>query len=175
MINNIRIVAAAAMACASLASHAQAPEYETPPTNRRFGIQVGSLHDGKSEPVAQIGVGYRVDPTWTVEALGIINLLFMRDGATNSGPFEFDHAFGARLVAGMPLTERWDLRAGVGVMSVSELRGLDIHGDRRDRTDAMLSLATMCRMTRHWSMGAEVSTLARTHAVNVGLRGEVHF
>jgi hypothetical protein len=163
------------MACASLAAHAQAPVFETPPTNWRLGIQVGSVHDGKTEPVAQIGLGYRFDPTWTVEALGVFNLLFVRDGATNSGPFEFDHAFGARVVAGMPLNERWDLRAGVGVMSVSEERGLDIHGDKRDRADAMLSLTTMYRMTRHWSMGAEVSTFPRTHSLNLGLRGEVHF
>lgn len=163
------------MACASLAAHAQAPVFETPPTNWRLGIQVGSVHDSKTEPVAQIGFGYRIDPTWTVEALGVFNLLFVRDGATNSGPFEFDHALGARVVAGMPLNERWDLRAGVGAMSVSEERGLDMHGDKRDRTDAILSLTTMYRMTRHWSMGAEISTFSRTHSLNLGLRGEVHF
>ena len=175
IIDNIRILAAAAvLASAALAAHAQVSG--APDTHWKFGVQVGSVHDhSRTEPAVQLSFGYDIDRTWSVEALANVNLMFVRDGVGNSGVYEFDHAFGARVLATLPLSERWNLVGGLGVAQVHEELDLDNHGDSRNKTGALVSLAAMYRANRHWAMGVEASTFAQSHTLNLGLRGEIHF
>jgi len=91
------------------------------------------------------------------------------------GAYEFDNALGARVLARLPLSERWSLVGGLGATQVHEERGLSLYGDARYRTGALVSLAAMYRASRRWSMGVEASTFAQSHTLNLGLRGELHF
>ena len=178
IINDIRILAAAVLACASLAAQAQSTADSAPMTHWKFGVQVGAVHDNaKTEPVVQLSFGYDFDRTWSVEALASVNALFERDGAgaNANSAYEFNSAVGARVLATLPLADRWNLVGGLGVMRVDEQQALAIDGPSRYKTDALVSAALMYRTSRHWSMGVEASTFAQSHTVNLGLRGEVHF
>ena len=178
IINDIRFLVAAVMACASLAAQAQSTADPVPYTHWKFGVQVGAVHDNsKTEPVVQLSFGYDFDPTWSVEALANVNVLFERDGAgaAADSPYEFNSAVGARVLATLPLSERWNLVGGLGVVRVDEQQALAIDGPSREKTDALVSAALMYRTSRHWSMGVEASTFAQSHTFNLGLRGEVHF
>lgn len=134
------------------------------------------MHDnGKSEPSAQISFGYEIDRTWSVEALLNTNLLFVRDGTDSTQPYEFDSAYGARVLAALPVAGNWSLVGGLGVTRIHEERGLTIHGYGRDRVGAMVSAAAMYRIDRRWSVGLELSSFTQSHTFNAGLRGEIHF
>lgn len=164
------------MASASLAAQAQSavPEggYNT---HWKFGIQAGTVQDRRTEPSVQLSFGYDIDPTWSVEALINVNALFERDGALPQGDYEFDSAYGARVLATLPLSQRWNLVGGLGIAQVHEEQGLDIYGPSRNKTSALVSAALMYRANRHWAMGIEASTFAQSHTFNLGLRGEIHF
>ena len=165
------------MACTSLAVHAQASAKEpAPDTHWKFGFQVGSVHDnGKTEPDLQLTFGYDIDRTWSVEALASLNLLFERDGFGNTGIYEFDHAYGGRGLATLPLSQQWSVVGGLGVVQVHEDPDLNYFVAGRNRTEALVSAALMYRANRHWAMGVEASTFAQSHTFNLGLRGEIHF
>jgi len=146
------------------------------PTRWRFGVQAGSVHDNsKTEPVLQLTFGYDIDRTWSVEALASINALFERDGIGSTGIYEFDHAYGGRVLATLPLGRQWSVVGGLGVVEVHEDPDLDYHAPGRNRTEAMVSAALMYRANRHWAMGVEASSFTASHTFNLGLRGEIHF
>ena len=167
------------MASASLAAQAQStvPDggYDT---HWKFGVQLGTVHDNaKTEPSVQLTFGYEFNPTWSVEALANVNALFVRDGNSvdDRSTYEFNSAVGARVLATLPLGDRWSLVGGLGVVQVNEELGLALHGYDRYKTDALVSAALMYRMNRHFGLGVEASTFAQSHTLNLGVRGEVHF
>ena len=170
----IRLLCAAALACASFAAAAQGDDERD--THWHASAQLGSVHDnGRTDPVVQIGFAYEFDRTWAVEALLNANMMFVRDGTDPTQPYEFDSAYGARVLATLPLSNRWNLVGGLGVVKVHEERGLTIHGYGRDRTGAMVSAAAMYRISRRWSLGVELSSFTASHTADAGLRGELHF
>jgi hypothetical protein len=175
IIDSIRILVAAVMGLAALAAQAQAPVADPSPDTRwRVGIQPGAVTENAvTDPVLQVSLGYRLDRNWSVEALGVVNILFMRTGG-QPGPYEFEDAFGMRVLGTLPLGRSWDLVGGVGIVQLYEDTGV-IDGSGRHRTDAIASLSAMYRRSRHWSMGIEASSFVRTHSTNLGLRGEIHF
>lgn len=171
---NLRITCAAVLACASLAAAAQARDDAD--THWHASVQVGSVNDnGRTDPVAQFGFAYEMDRTWAIEALLSANVLFVRDGTDPTQPYEFDSAYGARVLATLPVGGHWNLVGGLGVAKVHEERGLTTHGYSRDRTGAMVSGAAMYRVSRRWSWGLELSSFTASHTTNAGLRGELHF
>jgi hypothetical protein len=177
-INDLRILAAALTVGASLAAQAQSTTESAPPTHWKFGVQVGTVNDNsKTEPVVQLSFGYEFDRTWSVEALASVNALFERDGANaNAGsPYEFNSAVGARVLATLPLNDRWSLVGGLGVVRIDEQQALAVDGPSRERNGALASAALMYRTSRHWAMGVEASTFTQSHTLNLALRGEVHF
>ena len=176
MNNNIRIhVLAAALAIVALGARAQSVDDAAPP-RWKFGVQAGSVHDNsKTEPVVQLTFGYDIDRTWSVEALASLNALFERDGIGSTGIYEFDHAYGGRVLATLPLGRQWSVVGGLGVVEVHEDPDLDYHAAGHDRTEAMVSAALMYRANRHWAMGVEASSFTGSHTFNLGLRGEIHF
>ena len=178
IIDNIRILAAATLACASLAAQAQSTEDTSHDTHWKFGVQAGTVHDNaRTEPSLQLSFGYEINRIWAVEALANVNALFVRDGAGNGDnlTYEFDSAFGGRVLATLPLSDKWNFVGGLGVVKVHEDLGLGITGPSRDRTGALVSASLMSRMNRHFGLGVEASTFAQSHTLNLGVRGEVHF
>jgi hypothetical protein len=175
IIANIRILAAAVLACAALAAQAQSTD-AAPDTHWKFGIQAGTVNDNsKTEPVLQLSFGYDIDRTWSVEALASVNLLIERDGFGSTGIYEFDHAYGGRVLATLPLSQQWSVVGGLGVVEVHEDPDLNYHVHGRNTAEPLVSSALMYRASRRWSMGVEVSTFAQSHTLNLGLRGEIHF
>ena len=172
--NKNRILCAAVLAGASLAAAAQSDA--APDTRWHAGLQLGSVHDnGRGEPSAQITFGYDIDRTWSVEALLNANMLFVRAGTDPTQPYEFDSAWGARVLATVPVGGNWDLVGGLGATTVHEERGLALHGYSRERGGLMVSGAAMYRVSRRWSLGLELSSFTAAHTFNAGLKGEIHF
>jgi hypothetical protein len=99
----------------------------------------------------------------------------VRDGTDSTQPYEFDSAYGARVLAALPVAGNWSLVGGLGVTRIHEERGLTIHGYGRDRVGAMVSAAAMYRIDRRWSVGLELSSFTQSHTFDAGLRGEIHF
>ena len=167
------------MASAALAAQAQSTVPDGAfDTHWKFGVQAGSVHDnGKSEPSLQLTFGYEFNPTFAIEALANVNLLFERDGniIDDRSTYEFNSALGARALATLPLSDRWSLVGGLGVVQVNEELGLALHGYDRYKTEALVSAAMMYRMNRHFGLGVEASTFTQSHTLNLGVRGEVHF
>ena len=147
------------------------------PTHWRFGVQVGTVQDhNNTEPSAQISLGYDINRTWSVEALANVSLLFMRMGGMSQGDREFDYAAGARVLASLPLSDRWSLVGGLGVVQFEDDIGTGTGNNLPERrTSPMVSLAASYRMSRRWSLGLEVSSFTQVHGFNAGLRGEFHF
>ena len=177
IINNIRMFSAAILAGASLAAQAQ-PVDDMVPTHWRFGVQVGTVQDhANTEPAAQVSLGYDIDRTWSVEALANVSLIFMRIGGLNAGEHEFDGAVGARVLATLPVGERWSLVGGLGVVRFEDEVGTEgrLNNITQNKTSPMVSLAAAYRMSRRWSLGLEVSSFTQAHTFNAGLRGEFHF
>ena len=177
MINNKRILAAALLASATLAAHAQAPAAEpVRDTQWTFGVQVGMVNDKvHRQPSLQLSLGYDINPTFRVEGLANINALFVRDGTDPSQPYEFQQFIGGRVLASVPLSESWKLTGGLGVGPLEEERGLTLHGYTRTSTDEIVSAALMYRVRRHWGIGLEASTFVQLHTFNLAVRSEVHF
>ena len=177
IIKTIRILSAAVLACASIAAQAQsAPEYA--PTPWRFGFQFGTVQDhDNTEPVAQISMGYEINPTWSVEALGSISLLFIRMGGMEEGRREFDYAVGARVLGTLPVSEHWNLVGGLGLVKIGDEvgRGQPLESAGHERASPMVSVSAMYRKSRRWSFGLEVSSFTALHGINGGLRSEYHF
>jgi len=174
--NKIRILCAAALACASLAAQAQSDDREFPGHPWHLGIQVGDVQDhGRGNPVAQVSLGYDIDRTFGVEALANISLLFMRDGALKQDDSLFDSAVGARALASLPLGESWKLTGGLGVVRFQDEVGDAGRNVTRQKTSPMVSLSAMFRSSRRWTVGAEIASFTSSHATSVGLRGEFHF
>jgi hypothetical protein len=177
IIKKIRSLFAAALACGTFAAQAQSVA-DMAPTHWRFGVQVGTVQDhNNTEPVAQISLGYDIDRTWSVEALGNVSLLFMRMGGLEQGDREFDYAFGARALARLPLSDRWSLVGGLGIVKVGDEigAGIGVSTIGQDRISPMVSVAAKYRMSRRWALGFEVSSFTQLHGFNAGLRGEFHF
>ncbi len=130
-----------------------------------------------TEPAAQVSLGYDIDRTWSVEALANVSLVILRDGGLQAGDREFDHAVGARVLAALPLGDRWRLVGGLGVVQFEDETGNGtIFGtDKHSKTSPMVSLSAMYRLGRRWSLGVEASTFTQAHTFNAGLRGEFHF
>jgi len=173
---SLRITCAAVLACASFAAMAQSAD-DVAPTHWRFGIQLGTVQDhNNTEPAAQVSLGYDVNRNFSVEALANISLLFMRVGGLAQGDREFDSAVGARVLGTLPLGDQWSLTGGLGVVAFQDEVG-DATGNsvNHHRTSPMVSLAAMYRMSRRWSLGAEVSSFTAEHTGNAGLRAEFHF
>ena len=169
-------MAAALLASAALA--AQAQNTEAPDTHWKFGVQFGTVQDhSDTEPVAQFSLGYALDRTWSVEALASVSLITIRTGGQQPGDHEFDGAFGGRVLATLPLGERWNLVGGLGVVQYQEDFGRGpLFGNGHDhKTSPMVSLAATYRMSRRWSMGLELSSFTQEHSFNAGIRGEFHF
>jgi hypothetical protein len=178
IIKVIRILAAAALACAAFGAQAQAVDDDLPTTHGRFGIQLGTVQDhNNTEPVAQLSLGYDFNRTWSVEALADVSLLFIRMGALNAGDREFDYAIGGRVLANLPLSDNWSLVGGLGLVKFEDEVGVgsDANNITQSRTTPMVSLAAKYRVSRHWSLGLEVSSFTKVHGVNGGLRAELHF
>ncbi|HEY8976001.1 MAG TPA: outer membrane beta-barrel protein [Burkholderiaceae bacterium] len=175
--NKIRILCAAVLAGASFAAAAQSGD-DAAPTHWRFGVQLGTVADhNNTEPVGQISLGYDFDRTWSVEALASFSLAFVRDGGLQQGDREFNDAVGARVLAALPMGDRWRLVGGLGLVNFSEDVGVGMpaENDHVHKTSPMVSLAAMYRLGRRWSLGAEVSSFTQPHSVNAGLRAEFHF
>ena len=165
------------LACASIAAQAQAGD-DVAPTHWRFGFQFGTVQDhNNTEPAAQVSLGYDIDRTWSVEALANISLAFMRTGGLQDGDREFDSAVGVRALATLPLSERWNLVGGLGVVQFTDETGNGTLFDNttRRKTTPMVSLAAMFHKSRRWSYGLELSSFTQVHSFNAGLRSEFHF
>jgi hypothetical protein len=177
IINNIRILSAAALAIATLSAQAQSTDAEAA-THWKFGVQLGTVQDhNDTEPTAQVSLGYEIDRTWSVEALANVSLLFIRTGGQQPGDREFDSAVGARVLATLPLGERWNLVGGLGMVAFEDEvgNGTLFESTRENRTSPMVSLAATYRLGRRWSLGLETSSYTQAHTLNVGLRSEFHF
>ena len=175
-IRTIRTMCAAALACASFAAAAQSEDAASTPW--RFGIQVSTVQDHhKTEPTAQLSVGYELNRYVAVEVLANASLLFERDGGgLREGDHEFNSAVGGRVLASLPLGDRWSLAAGLGVVRFNDDIGLGNGADPGENTTSpMASLSAMYRASRRWSFGAEVSSFTKQHTFNAGLRSEFHF
>jgi hypothetical protein len=173
---NLRVTCAAVLACASFAAMAQTGDAAAS-THWRFGLQLGTVQDhDNTEPAAQVSMGYDFNRNVSVEALADISLLFMRVGGLKQGDREFDSAVGARVLGSLPLGDQWMLTGGLGVVAFQDEIG-DATGNNvsHHRTSPMVSLAAMYRMSRRWSLGAEVSSFTAEHTANAGLRAEFHF
>lgn len=131
----------------------------------------------RTEPAAQVSLGYQIDRMFAVEALANVSLLFIRDGEfLNPGEHEFNSAIGARVLVTLPLGERWSVVGGLGVVSFEDDVGMGAYGiDRTSKTSPMASAALMYRSSRDWSMGVEAASFTSAHSTSVGLRGEWHF
>ena len=163
------------LAATAFAAHAQS---DIAPTHWRFGVQIGTVQDrNNTEPSAQISLGYDIDRTWSVEALANVSLLFERDGGLQPGDREFDDAVGARVLAALPLGDRWRLVGGLGLVQFADETATgEFEGTvRHTRTSPMVSLSAMYRLGRRWSLGVEASSFTQAHSFNAGLRGEFHF
>jgi hypothetical protein len=177
IIKKIQILVAAVLASAVVLAQAQSTG-PTPVHHFQAGIEVGAVSLDKSSkfaPSAQVSFGYRFNPNFAIEAVALTNLLIVRDGVNDNGPWEFEHYLGLRGVGYLPLDEYWELMGGAGAGQTEQSLNLDIYGAKRHRTDEQLSVGLMYRRNTHWSMGFEASTLLQTQAINVGLRGEIHF
>ena len=130
-----------------------------------------------TEPTGQISLGYDINRTWSVEALANFSLAFVRTGGLQPGDREFDSAFGARVLATLPLSDRWSLVGGLGVVQVEDElgNGTLLDNTHQYKTSPMVSLAAMYRIGRRWSLGLEASSYTQSHTFNAGLRGEFHF
>ena len=162
----------AATACAAQAQSDDAS------TRWRFGVQLGSVQDrNNTEPTAQVSLGYDIDRTWSVEALGNVSLLSVRIGGLQQGDREFDYAVGARVLAALPLNDRFRLVGGLGLVQFEDEtgNGVLVDNDKHTRISPMVSLAAMYRLGRRWSMGVEASSFTESHTFNAGLRAEFHF
>jgi hypothetical protein len=176
MKNEIRILCAAALACASLAVQAQSDAGTAPAHPWHFGIQVGDVQDhGEGNPVAQLTFGYDIDRSFGVEALANVSLLFMREGALKKDDTLYDSAVGARALASLPLGEEWKLTGGLGVVRFEDEVGDGAHNRVRQKTSPLVSVSAMYRKSHRWTFGAEVASFTSAHALSVGLRGELHF
>ena len=177
IIDNIRILAAAALAIGTLSAQAQSTDAEAA-THWKFGVQFGTVQDhNDTEPVAQVSLGYDLDRTWSVEALANISMVVVRTGGQQPGQREFDSAFGARVLAALPLAERWSLVGGLGVVAFEDElgNGTLFASTREHKASPMVSLAATYRLGRRWSLGLETSSYTQAHTFNVGLRSEFHF
>lgn len=173
---NLRITCAAVLACASFAAMAQSGD-DVAPTHWHFGIQLGTVQDhNNTEPAGQVSLGYDFNRNVSVEALAHISLLIMRIGGLKEGDREFDSAVGGRVLGSLPLGDQWKLTGGLGVVAfqdeIGDATGNNVH---HHKTSPMVSLAAMYRMSRRWSLGAEVSSFTVEHTANAGLRAEFHF
>jgi hypothetical protein len=130
-----------------------------------------------TEPTGQLSLGYAIDRTWSVEALANFSLAFIRDGGLQQGDREFDSAVGARVLATLPLSDRWRLVGGLGVVQFRDETGSGTLSDnvKHSKTSPMVSLAAMFRVGRRWSLGVETSSFTQAHSFNAGLRSEFHF
>jgi hypothetical protein len=174
-IDNIRILAAALVAGTVFAAQAQSLD-AAPSTHWKFGVQVGTEQDhSKTEPAVQATLGYDIDGTWSVEALVNASTIFIRDGGLRAGDREFDDAYGVRVLATLPLSERWSLLGGLGIVEFQDDIGTTLSKITEHKASAMVSLAAMYRIGRRWSVGVETSSFIQAHTFNVGLRGELHF
>ncbi len=165
------------MAAAAFSCQAQSAD-EVAPTHWRFGLQFGTAQDrNRTEPTGQLSLAYAIDRTWSVEALANFSLLFVRTGGLKPGDHEFDSAAGARVLATLPLGERWSLVGGLGVVYVEDEVGDDTYLGNTHfyKTTPMVSLDAMYRLGRRWSIGLETSSYTQAHTFNVGLRSEFHF
>ena len=164
----------AATACAAQSQSVDAAS----PTHWRFGVQLGTVQDrNNTEPAGQLSLGYDIDRTWSVEALANVSLLSVREGGLKDGDREFDYAAGGRVLAALPLGERWRLVGGLGVVQFQDESGVGTLTDtvKHTKTSPMVSLAAMYRLGRRWSLGVEASSFTQAHTFNAGLRGEFHF
>lgn len=164
------------LACTLGAAQAQS-ENAASPSHWRFGIQLGTVQDrNNTEPTAQATLGYDIDRTWSIEALVHVSVLFMRVGGLNEGEREFDSAVGARVLATLPLNDRWRLVGGLGIVQFQDDAGGALGETITNRkTSPMVSLAAMYRLSRRWSLGLETSSYTRSQTFNAGLRAEMHF
>jgi hypothetical protein len=129
-----------------------------------------------TEPTAQATLGYDIDRTWSIEALVHVSVLFMRVGGLNEGDREFDSAVGARVLAALPLNDRWRLVGGLGIVQFQDEAGGPLGDTITNRkTSPMVSLAAMYRLGRRWSLGLETSSYTRSQTFNAGLRAEMRF
>ena len=131
----------------------------------------------RTEPSVQVSLGYDIDRTWSVEALANVSALFIRIGGLQPGEHEFDSAVGARVLATVPVSDRWNLVGGLGVVQYQDEVGNGTLFDNSHvhKTSPMVSLAATYRMSRRWSMGLELSSFTQAHSFNTGIRGELHF
>ena len=169
----------AALALAALSAHAQSAEADAP-THWKFGVQLGTVQDhDDTEPVAQVSLGYAIDRTWSVEALANVSLVVIRTGAGGQGSdnHQFDAAFGGRVLATLPLGERWNVVGGLGVVNFEDEigNGTLFGSTHRHATSPLVSLSTNYRLGRRWSLGVEASSFTEEHTFNVGLRGDFRF
>jgi hypothetical protein len=165
------------LAVAACAAQAQSVDAASP-THWRFGVQLGTVQDrNNTEPAAQVSLGYDIDRTWSVEALASVSLLVERDGGLDPGDREFDDAVGARVLAALPLGDRWRLVGGLGLVQFADetATGAFEGTVRHTKTSPMVSLAAMARLGRRWSLGVEASSFTQAHTFNAGVRGEFHF
>ena len=177
IIKHVHVLSAAVLACASFAAQAQSLD-DAAPTHWRFGFQGGSVQaHSRTEPSLQVSLGYDIDRTWSVEALANVSALLIRMGDLRPGEHEFDSAVGARVLATLPVGDRWNLVGGLGVVQYQEDVGRDtLFGNDHDhKTSPMVSLAATYRISRRWSMGLELSSFTQEHSFNAGIRGEFHF
>lgn len=155
---------------------AQAQSDDAAPPHGHFSIQFGNANDhSQGNPVMQATLGYDFDKTWSVEAIGMLNLAFIRSGYLRNGDHEFNEAEGVRALATLPLSDRFSLVAGLGLVHFSEGVGTDEQNITHTKDTPMVSLAAMYRLGRRWSLGVEVSSFTSAHTVNEGLKAEFHF
>ena len=112
-----------------------------------------------------------------MEALVDASLLFIRDGELlDPGEHEFNSALGARVLATLPLGERWSVVGGLGVVTFNDDTGTtDGPIARRGKASPMVSASLMYRKSRRWSFGVEAASFTSAHSTSVGLKSEFHF
>jgi hypothetical protein len=173
----IKILSAAALALAALSAHAQSPDAAAP-TPFRVGVLLGTVEEhGDSEPLAQVTLGVDFDRTWSVEALAAFGVGSWEPFGQEEGRRQFDSAYGARVLATLPLAERWSLVGGLGVVSAKEAvgHGVFVHDKLESKASPMVSLSANYHLGRRWSLGVEVSSFTQAHTFNAGLRSDFHF
>ena len=101
----------------------------------------------------------------------------MRTGGLQQGDREFDSAVGARALATVPLSERWSLVGGLGMVRFEDETGNGtlLATTPLRKTTPMVSLAATYRLGRRWTLGLETSSFTQVHSFNAGLRAELHF
>jgi len=118
--------------------------------------------------VVQLAAGWRGSRYWAVEAFASPTLTI--ETAGKPGPDYFSSVVGLRGVGYLPVSDRWELMAKVGVASTT-LNHSDAVG-HVTITDPVVGGGLMWHGGPHLSVGANATWLTKSHTPMVGARLE---